>query len=282
MKKPMMVLLFFLMTTGCGQVEKVNDVELPTLTEQEKRELDLNYVGETVEFSIDKICVYQEPLVIKENKYDENDKLVEINKYEYDEKNRYKKITVWKSDEEMEMKISEIREYSYDDYFYYCDTTFLDKGDLVTHDIYDSHGNPVQLQVVRKTGEIKNTVYTYRYVVDTDRKHEEYAYSGEGIKFSHYTMKLYDEYGNEYYSLTQYDDELLTKEYEYNYDNAGKILSKIVTGTEEDIGEEEVFIYNISYKYDEFGRMTEELQDNTMCVGRYDETTVKIRRTYEY
>jgi len=263
MKKILVVFftgLMILMVSGCGKNDEIQNRKAQNLSSEEIINLDLSENGTDRMLSINDICVHTEPLVYKENIFNESGELVQFIQYEYDECNRYKTIYNYqKNPQNSEMVLFLQEDYSYDEYFYYKLTTYVQNGGLVTQDIYDTHNNIVMAQMPnRKYDGVSTVTYTYKYPIDTEKVAEEYAYVGESIYFSHYTVSHFNEYGDETYVMTRYDDSIDTETYDYNYDSDGRMLSKYETRIEEDIYGEEKSTFKTVYTYDEKGLLISE------------------------
>ena len=95
MKKLLAILVISLMIfiiSGCSKNDEIQNRKSHSLSSEEIVNLDLAESGIERQRSIDDICVHEEPLVYKENVYNESGVLVQYIRYEYDENNRYKTI----------------------------------------------------------------------------------------------------------------------------------------------------------------------------------------------
>lgn len=273
MKKLLLVSVISLMILAvsvCGKNNEIQNSKSPNLSIEEIVNLDLAESGIARKRSIDDICVHTEPLVYKENVYNESGELVQYYQYEYDEFNRYKTVYNYqKNPETSEMVLFLQEDYSYDDYFYYKNTTYVQNGGLVTQDIYDTHNNIVMTQMPNKRYDDVSTItYTYKYPTDTDSVEEEYAYWGEGVNFSHYTIRRFNEYGDTLYIMIQYDDSVTTTTYEYAYDQENRMISMNKNYVYEDIYGEDTSDYETVFTYDDDGLLVSEeenyvLNDNS-------------------
>lgn len=282
MKKLLAILVISLMIfiiSGCSKNDEIQNRKSHSLSSEEIVNLDLVESGITRQRSIDDICVHEEPLVYKENVYNESGVLVQYIQYEYDEKNRYKTIYNYqKKVDTPEMELFLQEDYSYDEYFYYKRTTYVQRGGLVTQDIYDTHNNIVMTQIPDKQFENVSTLtYTYKYPMDTVRTEEEYAYVGEGVNFSHYTIRRFNEYGDEMYSMTRYNDGVFTMNKKYEYDQAGRMISMQRIYSDEDIfGEDRSYLETI-YTYDAMGNLMSE-EDSYISEAYADNYSVETRQ----
>lgn len=105
--------LMLLVMSGCGMKEIQNN-KAQKLSAEEKAILDLTENGSAKTRSINEICVQEEPLVMRENVYNESGVLVQYFQYEYDQFNRYKTVYNYQKDSDTEEFIL----FSQDDYSY--------------------------------------------------------------------------------------------------------------------------------------------------------------------
>lgn len=322
MKKIFLVSVISLMifaVSGCGRNNEIQNSKSPSLSSEEIVNRDLAESGISRMRSIDDICVCTEPLVYREHVYNESGELVQYYQYEYDEFNRYKTVYNYqKNPETSEMVLFLQEDYSYDDYFYYKNTTYVQNEGLVTQDIYDTHNNIVMTQMPNKQYDDVSTItYTYKYPTDTNSVEEEYAYWGEGVNFSHYTIRRFNEYGDTVYIMTQYDDSVTTSTYEYEYDQENRMISMRENYVDEDIygedtsdyetvftyddaglliSEEENYVSNdnsyyeihsnkiIQFEYDDFGRLAKKITRHRTETGysQFDESVYSVEYIYEH
>lgn len=277
------VSLIVVALSGCGNNE-IQNSKSQSLSNEEVIALDLSEKGQAKERSINDICVHSEPLIYKENIYNEFGELVQFYLYEYDEFNRYKTIYNYQKDPltpEMILYVQE--DFSYDEYFYYKKTTYWQDDGLVTQDIYDTHDNVILTQKVdRYNGTISNITYTYKYLTDTYMSEEEYAYRGEGVSFAYYTVKRFNEFGDVVYIMTQYDDSVTTSSYEYEYDQAGSVVSMLEIYTDEDMFGTDRSILNTVYDYDEQGLLISEEEYYILNEASYSDDFANEIKQYEY
>ena len=214
------------------------------------------------ERSIDELCVHQEPLVSRENIFNGNGVLTEYFTYEYDEKNRYRTVCDYQEDPVThELELWSRDEYSYDDYVYYKDTFYAQKGNLVTHHIYDAHDNLIYDQTPNSDfTEISSMTYFYRYPVDTDSESEELQYLGEKLLFSNHKEKRFNEHGDEVFELSYSGDKSEYTNTVYKYDSKGRVISKIKNEKNKGMTEDDQAVYATTYTYDFGGKLDREIE----------------------
>lgn len=287
MKKIFFILmtgLMLLVMSGCGMKEIQNN-KAQKLSAEEKAILDLTENGSAKTRSINEICVQEEPLVMRENVYNESGVLVQYFQYEYDQFNRYKTVYNYQKDSDTEEFILFSQDdYSYDDYFYYKTTTYVQNGGLVTQDIYDTHNNWVMAQMPNiKYDDYSTITYTYKYITDTDKTEEEYAYAGESISFSHYTISRFNEQGDKVYSMTQYsDNSVVTSTFSYKYDSNGRIISEHRDYVDEDMYGVDSSVFDVTYKYSERGLLISEEEVYVQDAYSWMSMTYYKTTLYEY
>lgn len=278
------ILLIALLTlTGC-ESKKQNIENLRILSETEKSALDLKQDDKQRERSIDDLCAHEEPLVLLEKIYNENDEMVQFITYEYDDKNRYTTVKIFEFNPDIkEMDLSIIENYSYDEYSYSKDVIYLNKNGLVAHYDYDLHGNElVALAPNEDYDGLESYVFKYKYPVDTKRTTEEYCYMGEGISFMDYSVYRYNEKGDETFYMRERVRTVVSRQTEYEYDTDGKMLSKSSCYTESSLGREDESIYNTSYSYNEEGWLIQEVEEDTLYMYTSDEINVVDTIDYQY
>lgn len=284
MKRMLAVVVSLMVATlsGCGTNE-IQNSRSQSLSNEEVIALDLSENGLAKEKTINDICVHSEPLIYKENIYNESGELVQFYLYEYDEFNRYKTIYNYqKNPLTPEMILCVQEDFSYDEYFYYKETTYWQDDGLVTQDIYDTHDNIIMTQKVdRYNGTISNITYTYKYPTDTYMT-EEYAYRGEGVNFAYYTIKRFNEFGDVVYIMTQYDDSVTTRSYEYEYDQAGCLVAIWERSTDEDMFGTDRSILETVYDYDEQGLLISEEKNYILNEASYSDIFSNEIKQYEY
>lgn len=279
----LVVSLIIFVISGCGKNE-IQNRKSQSLSKEEIVNFDLAEKGIARVRSIDEICIHAAPLVYKENVYDESGELIQYIQYEYDEYNRYKTIYNYqKNPQSSEMVLFLQEDLSYDEYFYYRNTTYVQAGGLVTQDIYDTHNNIVMTQIPNKYfDDVSTLTYTYKYPTDTDKIEEEYTYRGEKAVFSHYTIRQFNEYGDLVYIMTQYDDSISTKTYEYQYDREGHMTSKYETYIDQGLYGEDKSSSKTIYIYDDQGRLISEKEDYVLNEGTYFGINASEIRKFEY
>lgn len=270
------MVLIIVLLTGCSERKEMQFVKAEPLMNEDtgvKRKVR----------SIDELWTHSEPLVRRENVYDLSDgELEEYFVYEYDENNRYTTVLHYEKNEEtQEMELIYREDFVYDDYFCYKDTTYAQQNGLLKRYIYDLHGNVILIdRQERGYSDAVTLTYMYRYPVDTETRQEEYCYTGEGAVFGHYTLKLFNEYGDLVYTMIQYDDSLHMENTEYSYDAEGRMETKTITNTIQEIWGEYTTFTDIVYQYDEKGYLITETE--VRGVIESEETSIKEVRTYEY
>lgn len=290
------ILLLSVMLTGCGATEPEQENALD-LSEEKLWRTDFTEYGDDKVRSINDICVIPGPLVRRETTYVKNDgdDFTWINEfvYEYDSENRYARIRYsYKNPESDEMELDYITTYSYDYSLYYVDTTYVQLNNIVTHQIYDAHGNEIFGQMLTskdEEAEIVTHTYTYDYVCDGQYREEEYCYVGKDDL--HHAMQLYNENGDVTYKIIQFADDTTsttTTEYEYNEQ---KQIIHAVSEIDHDISNFKTTMRECSYTYDENGYLIREFirivegdvyEDSEETIQyQYDEEGRMVRKEYQ-
>ncbi len=273
------ILVVFICRSNGSFEEKTSN-----LSKKDAIELDLTESGTAKARSINDICVHEKPLTYKENMYDESGELAQYFQYEYDDLNRYKTIYHYQRDPNtLEMVLFDKEDFAYDEFFYYKNTTYVKDGGLVTRDIYDTHNNPVVSQIPNKTNDDATTAtYTYDYPTDTEKKEEEYAYIGEGAYLCRYTIKTFNEYGDEDFIMTQRNNSITTKSSAYKYDAKGRKILLQETIADEYGGKTVHSVFETTYLYDYNGLLISEEEKYSLTEDTNYNLKKKKKRQYEY
>lgn len=248
----LMCLSFALM--GCGK-EDNTQIE----TNEEQTISSVFQVDQTIDRSLDDITVHREPLIKRETIYYFSSGYRYIVEYTYDSKNRYSKIqqNVIEPNQE-EQVINWIAEYSYDDYFYYVTTTYLQKENMVTTDIYDIYNNPVQSQYEGLNGMITE-FSQYKYLCDTKEKQEVITYikREDEVEWEYrHSIKAFNEQGDMIYCINQVGNSCFYEEvYEYEYDKDNRIVYSYMTS-------DYLSTVEIHNSYDDKGRLIETVENH--------------------
>ena len=192
-----MVVVTALLLTGCGSnIKQVENVESVPASNGDIRDF-LSVGTEQQGKSTEEVFSISGPLVKREIIQNELGQVIQISNYEYDDRNRYSRVeTVQYVAETGNIESSYVDEYSYDEFFLYHTQTVWGERSKTSYDVRDTYNNIILLRV--DNGSDSRTVtYTYDYTCDTNLRHEEYCYSGEGLNFSHYIVKSYNKMGDE-------------------------------------------------------------------------------------
>lgn len=275
--------VLLMLLTGCTGRNN-NEMKIAALTSAELATYNLEDTSSNRTRNIDDICTHAEPLVMQEVIYDESDEIVQINKFEYDEQNRYDIVySFQKNTEDGELELFIQEKYSYDEFSYSIETTYFTKNGLVTRNVYDLHNQLIIEEIPDKGYEhaITNS-FTHSYVKDTAQVEEDYCYRGEGHEDYYHSLKRYNQNGDEIYYMVQYDPlEIHTRNMEYYYDDGGRIGVKVtVDGSSMD---EYTNIENKSFTYNSDGQVTREYTTGILNKGSdYEISFVEdINNTYD-
>ena len=284
------VLLMALFLSGCGndiqQVE--NDV-----TEVSMSRGDNNFflsVGlDKKDISTEDFFSVRGPLVNRKIIQDENGKNLQIVDYEYDDKNRYiRSETSQYNSETGSVDVILIDEYSYDEFFSYHIQYTMPERQEVFYEVKDTHDNVILLKIKRES-DLEIFTYTYDYTCDTNLRHEEYCYRGEGLVFSYYLASSYNKNGDEISCIIQdSNDEYTLYSTEYEYDEDNRIVKKFETKTDQKNAYytflNEITEYISEYSYNDAGLLECEIYTVIFNKGSYDESEDErvVKIYYEY
>jgi len=232
--------------------------------------------------SITQLCAHKEPLVSRELIFDEEGELIEVNKYTYDEYNRYSSVKNYSHDTKTGMWDLRLWEnYSYDDYFYYVETRR--PGSDTKKSTFDLHGNAILVQYFDNDGRCYDAcTHSYRYPVDEKYNQEEMCYDGEKYAFSHRTIKQFNEAGDVTCNIVQYENAMDSEVSGYKYDDEGRMIYKGTRYEYENLWADDYAAVRISYSYDENGNLKMEHDRTTEHIGRDCESNYEIVITYDY
>lgn len=247
-------------------------------------DFDLEKESGQVSRSIDDLYAQKEPLVARENIFNDENDLVQYMTYEYDENNRYSTVSTYqKNSDTKEMELFTTEKYTYDDYFCYKETVYASNDNLTTKDVYDLHGNVILAQLAdMEKNDVTTNTYSYRYTVDTKDTEEEYCYSGEGMVLSHYFVKHFNEHGDEIYSLRQDDFDCFARNTAYSYDAEGRIVSKAITDNDIDFLGEQISTCNYTYTYNQKGQLVKETNESCNDKDALAKPCTNETISYEY
>ena len=184
------------------------------------------------------------------------------------------------------MEVSFIDEYSYDEYFSYHTQTVMSKKCESRYEVRDTHENTILLRIDNGY-DSQIITYTYDYTCDTDLRHEEYCYSGEGMTFCYYLVSSYNKNGDEISCIIQDSDgEYTFHTTEYVYDTENRIVKRTETRTDKksiyytSLNETTVYISEYSYNAD--GLLECEIYTVINNKGDYDEDENVLMINFEY
>ena len=214
--------------------------------------------------------------------YYKNNEIVQVVNYEYNDGNRQSASDIYeRNDATGELGLVQHKNYTYDEYFIYEDTTHMQEDNAVTRVVTDAEGNEIISQGIFSGGILTST-YTYEYRENTERKQVQYCYEGEEKNFSRLTIVLYNKYGDEIYKLIQAgSDRIYEYRTIYTYNDMGQLSSKKVSYAMD--GEPAYMTRENSYSYDEKGQLVEEVL--MTCMGldiSQPAHTDKVWIRYEY
>ena len=172
---------------------------------------------------LEEATVHNEPLVMQELVFDDKH-LVQVLIYEYDEKNRYKEISVYEGNDKDSFKLTRTMGYEYDDNSYYIMTTD-NLNEYCTLEKYDEHKNIISEQVGLDEDHLSEP-REFEYLYEKNDKNQEV----ETCIFKNNQSKLYsttteyNEYDDKVYYCMKYQDDSYYEQFlEYEYDSEGNI-----------------------------------------------------------
>ena len=290
MRKVLRVLVLFMacFLSGCGiSVKQVNnDVTNISISSGDYRNF-INIGTDKQDISAEEYFSVRGPLVKKKIIQNESGQVVQIVVYDYDDKNCYSKIeTSQYNTITGNMEVSFIDEYSYDEYFSYHTQTVMSKKCESRYEVRDTHENTILLRIDNGY-DSQIITYTYDYTCDTDLRHEEYCYSGEGMTFCYYLVSSYNKNGDEISCIIQDSDgEYTFHTTEYVYDTENRIVKRTETRTDKksiyytSLNETTVYISEYSYNAD--GLLECEIYTVINNKGDYDEDENVLMINFEY
>ncbi len=227
---------------------------------------------------LEEATVHNEPLVMQELVFDDKH-LVQVLIYVYDDKNRYKEISVYEGNDKDSFKLTRTMGYEYDDNSYYIMTTD-NLNEYCTLEKYDEHKNIISEQVGLDENHLSEP-REFEYLYEKNDKNQEV----ETCIFKNNQSKLYsttteyNEYGDKVYYRMEYQDKSHYEQFlDYEYDSEGNITCiKCREDNNDNINE-----YTRTYEYNDKNKIKASEETGRLNIDSDMEIKYQEDRSYIY